>query len=151
VPGDPEGSRLLKALRYEDLEMPPGGKLPGAVLADFEAWVRAGAADPRDGKLATSRRIDIEAGKQFWSFQPPRRQAPPAVRHAAWPRRTVDTFLLARLEQAGLEPSPPVDRRTWLRRVSFDLIGLPPTPEEIEAFVQDPSPQAPERVVERLL
>jgi hypothetical protein len=151
VPGDPEASRLLKALRYEDLEMPPGGKLPGAILADFETWVRMGAADPRDGRAAAGRRIDLEAGKQFWSFQPPRRHAPPAVRHGAWPQRAIDAFVLARLEQAGLEPNPPADRRTWLRRISFDLIGLPPTLEEIEAFVQDPSPEARERVVERLL
>jgi hypothetical protein len=153
VPGDPAASLLLKALRYEDLEMPPKGKLPRRVVADFETWIKQGAADPRDGKAAPApaRQIDVEAGKRFWSFQPPRRHAVPEVRQRSWPERAIDRFLLARLEKAGLEPTPPADRRTWLRRVSFDLTGLPPRPAEIEAFVNDPSPQAAEKVVERLL
>jgi hypothetical protein len=105
----------------------------------------ASAAEPVRGP------IDVAAGKRFWSFQPPRPHAVPAVRNAAWPLRKIDYFILARLEKADLAPSAPADRRTWIRRVSFDLIGLPPTPEEVEAFVSDPAPDASERLVERLL
>jgi hypothetical protein len=95
--------------------------------------------------------VDVEAGKRFWSFQAPRSHPVPAVRDTAWPLTKIDYFLLARLETAGLKPSAAADRRTWIRRVSFDLVGLPPTPEEVEAFVSDPSPDAHERLVERLL
>ncbi len=153
IPGDPAASLLLKALRHEDLEMPPGSKLPDAVIADFQTWIKQGAADPRTSKVvaAADQSTDIAAGKKFWSFQPPQAHPAPKVQGAAWPRTKIDAFILARLEQAGLAPNPPADRRTWLRRVSFDLIGLPPTPEEIDAFVNDPSPDAPARVVERLL
>jgi hypothetical protein len=153
IPGDPTASLLLKALRHEDLEMPPGAKLPDSVIADFQSWIKQGAADPRAGQAVTAadKATDIAAGKKLWSFQPPRAYAAPQVRNAAWLRTKIDAFILARLEQAGLAPSPPADRQTWLRRVSFDLTGLPPTPEEIDAFVSDPSPDAPARVVERLL
>ena len=153
IPGDPAASLLLKALRHEDLEMPPGTKLPDSVIADFQSWIKQGAADPRAGQAVTApdKATDIAAGKKFWSFQPPRAHAAPEVRNPAWPRTKIDAFILARLEQAGLAPSPPAARQTWLRRASFDLIGLPPTPEEIDAFVNDPSPDAPARVVERLL
>jgi hypothetical protein len=150
VPGDPAASLLLSAIRYEDRKMPPGGKLPDAVIADFQDWIRRGAPDPRASLAATlpSKPMDLEAAKRFWSFQPPQPHAAPEVRNAAWPRKKIDRFILARLETAGLEPSPAADRRTWIRRVSFDLIGLPPSPEEIDAFLHDP---APEKVVERLL
>jgi hypothetical protein len=155
VPGDPDKSLLLKAIRYDhdDLKMPPKGKLPDKVIADFEAWIKQGAADPRDSNApkVAARTIDVAAGKQFWAFQPPQRHEPPVVRRADWPRGTIDRFLLARLEQAGLEPNPPADRRAWVRRVTFDLTGLPPTPEEVEAYVNDASPKAEAKVVERLL
>ncbi len=154
VPGEPDKSLLLKAVRYEDLEMPPKSRLPEAVVADIETWIKNGAADPRDGDTKTAAvpsTIDIAAGKQFWSFQPPRRYDPPPVRAADWPKQPIDRFILARLEAVDLKPSPPADRRTWIRRVTFDLIGLPPTPEEIEAFVRDPSPDADARVIDRLL
>jgi hypothetical protein len=153
VPGDPAASLLLKAIRYEDQEMPPSGKLPDRVIADFEKWIRQGAVDPREGKAAPppTKSIDIEAGKRFWSFQLPQAHAAPRVSNPTWARKKIDRFLLARLEQAGLKPNPPANRRTWIRRVSFDLIGLPPTPEEVERFVNDASPDAHEKVVERLL
>jgi hypothetical protein len=153
VPGDVAASLLLKALRYEDRKMPPGGKLPDPVIADFQSWIQKGAVDPREGKAATTaaRPIDFEAAKRLWSFQAPRAHGAPEVKDAAWPRKKIDSFLLARLEQSGLGPNPPADRRTWVRRASFDLIGLPPTPEEVEAFVNDPSPEADEKAVERLL
>jgi hypothetical protein len=153
VPGQPTASLLLKALRYEERQMPPGGKLPDAVIADFQTWIQQGAADPRTGGAvaAAPKPIDTEAGKHFWSFQPPQAHTPPAVRSSAWPRTKIDQLLLARLEQAGLSPSPPADRATWRRRVSFDLIGLPPTPEEVAEYVNDRSADADRKVVERLL
>jgi hypothetical protein len=153
VPGNPAASRLLKALRYDELQMPPAGKLPDQVIADFEAWIKHGAIDPRATAAPASqaRKIDFEAAKQFWAFRSPRRHQPPSVHQHEWAKRTIDQFILAGLEQAGLAPSPRADRRTWLRRVSFDLIGVPPTPEEVDAFVADRSPDAVEKVVERLL
>jgi hypothetical protein len=162
VPGDPVASRLMKALRYDELQMPPDGKLPEKVIADFERWIKQGAVDPRVATASNGGgigrptpsvlgKIDFEAAKQFWAFQPPRQHEPPAVRNSGWPRRKIDRLILAGLEQAGLGPSPAADRRTWLRRVSFDLVGLPPTPEELEAFVEDQSANAVEKVVERLL
>jgi len=155
VPGDPDGSLLVQALRFENFEMPPSGKLPPETIADFERWISRGAADPRDGSgvpvAAAAPTIDFAKGRQFWSFQPPRAFPLPAVKNAGWPRKRVDGFVLAPLEEAGLAPAADADRRTWLRRVTFDLIGLPPTPEEVEAFVGDESPDAAERVVDRLL
>jgi hypothetical protein len=151
VPNDPAASLLLKALRHEGLQMPPGAKLPDTVIADFATWIKQGAVDPRDGSGSLQRRLDIEAAKQFWAFRPPHRHPAPPVRNHEWPRQQIDYFLLARLEQAGLGPSPAADRRTWIRRVSFDLDGLPPSPDDVEAGVQDPTPNAAEKVVEGLL
>ncbi|HEY8503940.1 MAG TPA: DUF1549 and DUF1553 domain-containing protein, partial [Gemmataceae bacterium] len=101
--------------------------------------------------LAAEVPAGAKSGKAFWSFQRPQRHDPPAVRDTDWPRRRIDRFVLARLEAAGLAPSPEADRRTLIRRVTFDLTGLPPTPEEVDAFVADESPDAYERLVERLL
>lgn len=153
VPGEPGESLLVEALKFEDLKMPPTGKLPDEVIASFEAWVKQGAIDPRDASvpMTSAKKIDIAAAKQFWAFQPPRAHESPDVAAKAWPKRKIDGFVVAKLEQAGLTPSPPTDRRTWIRRVTFDLIGLPPTPDEVESFLQDESPSADERVVERLL
>jgi hypothetical protein len=132
--------------------MPPKEKLAEAVLGDFEQWVRMGAPDPRAGGAPVVRQgIDLEKGRQFWAFQTPRRHSPPTVRDTTWPRSDVDRFLLARLETRGLRPVADADRHTLLRRVSFDLIGLPPTPKEVEAFAADSSPRAFEAVVDRLL
>jgi hypothetical protein len=151
VPNDPAASLLMKALRYEELQMPPGGKLPDPVIADFATWIKNGAVDPRDGATSQQKKIDFEAAKKFWAFQPPQRHPLPSVRNQESPRQPIDHFILARLEQAGLELNPPADRRTWIRRISFDLIGLPPSPHEVEAFVNDQAPNAAEKVVERLL
>jgi hypothetical protein len=151
-PGKLDTSLLLQAIRYEGLEMPPDGKLPAAVIADFETWIRRGAPDPRDGTGPPARPgLDLKAARQFWSLQPVRRPPLPAVRNAAWPQSPVDHFVLAKLEQQGLSPSPPADKPTLLRRATYDLIGLPPTLEEIEAFLGDDSPGAFARVVDRLL
>jgi hypothetical protein len=154
VPGKPDESLLVKAIRYGDaaLEMPPTGKLPAAEIEIIEQWVASGAADPRQGgAVAKKRGVDIEAGRRHWAFQPVRDPAPPAVADATWPLDPVDRFLLARQEEAGLHPLADADRYAWLRRVSYDLTGLPPTPAEIAAFLSDSSPQAHERVVDRLL
>ncbi|MBV8879914.1 MAG: DUF1549 domain-containing protein, partial [Planctomycetaceae bacterium] len=143
VPGDPDKSLLIQALRYsDDLKMPPKGKLAKEVVEDFVAWVKRGAPDPR-GKGATAARkgINIEAGKTYWAFQPLK---PPAG-------GSIDALIGAKRDAAGIPPNGPADKRKLIRRATFDLIGLPPEPAEVEAFVRDDSPQAFEKVVERLL
>ena len=152
VPGDVEASLLLAALKYDGVEMPPKGKLPDAVLKDFETWVLMGAPDPRKAAVELpTRSIDIEEGRKHWAFQPVANPEPPQVQDAGWPIDPLDRFLLAKLDAAGVGPNADVDRHTWLRRVSLDLTGLPPTLSEIEAFLQDSSPAAWEQVVDRLL
>jgi hypothetical protein len=152
VPGKPDESLLLEALRHDGIEMPPKSKLPDPVIADFARWVEIGAPDPRIGKAAPARAgIDLEAGRAFWSYQPPRRHTPPAVADAGWPRTDIDRFLLAALEARGLKPVADADRATLARRLSYDLVGLPLTPGEIDAFADDDAPGAYERLVDRLL
>lgn len=152
VPEHPDQSLLIKALKYDGFEMPPKGRLPANVVADFEQWVRQGAVDPRvRPAVAASTKMDFAEASKLWSFQPPRLSPPPVVQQADWPRRDLDRFILARLEELGLKPSAPADRRTLIRRATFDLIGLPPSPEEVEAFVNDTSAHAFENVVDRLL
>ena len=154
VPGSLDESVLMEALRSEGkLKMPPMGKLPDDVIADFEQWIQMGAPDPREGKTQVSSNIDLEKGREFWAFQRPARPAAPEVQRIDWPRGAVDQFILARLEAKGLEPVADADRAALLRRASFDLVGLPPTPEELESFLQDsdPTPQAFRKVVDRLL
>jgi hypothetical protein len=153
VPGKPEKSLILQALRYSEdfYQMPPDGKLPKNVAADFETWIRGGAVDPRDGKAVAKKTIDFDSAREHWAFQPVQDAKPPTVRNRSWGRTPVDDFILARLEAKGLPPAAPADRRTLIRRVTFDLTGLPPTPDEVEAFLADDSPGAFERVVDRLL
>ena len=154
VPGSVRNSLLIKAIKQTDdhLKMPPKSKLSDEVVADFEKWIATGAADPRDGKMATAQKeIDIEKGRQFWAFQPPRRRVSPDVQNAAWPRSDIDEFILAGLEAKGLKPVADADPRALIRRVYFDLIGLPPLPEDVEAFSRDPSPAALAAVVDKLL
>jgi hypothetical protein len=154
VAGRVDRSLLIRAVRYQDeaLQMPPGGKLPARTIALLEEWVRRGAVMPdRASSAAVKQSIDLAAGRKFWSFQPLQRGALPAVRDRGWPRQRIDTFLLAPLEQHGLTPSPAASRRVLIRRAMFDLVGLPPTPEEVEAFVNDQSPNAYARLVDRLL
>ncbi len=132
--------------------MPPKGKLAASVIQDFETWIAMGAPDPRvakDPKLA--RTIDIDEGRKHWAFQPVADPVPPAVKDVAWPVDPLDQFVLARLEARGLRPEVDANRYTWLRRVSLDLTGLPPTPADIDAFVCDNSPHAWATVVDRLL
>jgi len=154
VSGKPNDSLLIKALRHEDgLEMPPKGKLSDEVINDFVKWVELGAPDPRKGGPVKiiKREIDIKAGQQFWSFKPIAAPSIPAVKAAHWPDSTIDRFVLAKLEAAGIQPNADADRTTLLRRVSFDLIGVPPSPAEMDAFAADQSPEAYGNVVDRLL
>jgi hypothetical protein len=149
VPGRPDKSLLIDAVRHRgELQMPPGRKLRDEQVAALERWVAAGAPWPADARIAD--RSD-EARRHHWAFQRVGAPVPPPVRRPDWCRTPIDAFVLARLEVAGLEPSPPADRRTLIRRASYDLTGLPPTPEEVEAFVADPDPDAFARVVDRLL
>jgi hypothetical protein len=155
APGDPSSSLLVKAVSYTslDLKMPPTGKLSDDQIGHLEAWIRMGAPDPRS---ATSPEIeedgiDLAEGRQFWSLRPIGQPALPSVRNTDWVRTDVDRFVLARLEAEGLEAPPDVDRRTLLRRATFDLTGLPPAPAEIDAFLTDTAPGAYVRAVERLL
>ena len=156
-PGDPDGSRLIEAVSYRnlDLQMPPAGRLSDQQVADLRHWVEAGAADPRrrdsDRPANPPTGMSIEAGRQFWSFRPRASVSPPRPADPGWVRTPIDAFILDRLDGAGLAAAPPADRRTLIRRVTFDLTGLPPTPEETEAFLADESPGAWERVIDRLL
>jgi hypothetical protein len=153
-PGDPERSLLVKAVRFQDasLRMPPQGKLRPEEIALLEEWVRRGANDPRVAAAPAPRGdIDLQKGRRFWAFQPVSAPRVPVVKDRAWPLDTVDRFVLSRLEKARLRPNGAADRYTWLRRVSFDLTGLPPTPAEVAAFVNDRSPRAYAAVVDRLL
>jgi len=155
VPGNPDESLLIEAVLYNnaDLQMPPEGRLSDRQIAVLQRWVRDGAIDPRrsSGPVKPQEEIDLEAGRRFWAFRPPAKPALPQVGRSRWPRTPIDHFVLAKLEQAGLAPAAAADRVTWLRRVTFDLIGLPPAPAEIEAFLADTSPTAEQRVVDRLL
>ncbi|MSU48846.1 MAG: DUF1549 domain-containing protein [Opitutus sp.] len=158
VPGDPAKSLLLEAIRYanEDLQMPPekeGGKLPAGVIANFEQWIKMGAPDPREGgaKIASARALALEKGREFWAFQPVKKTAAPAVKDAAWPHNDIDRHLLAAMEAKGVNPVGDAERRALIRRVSFDLTGLPPTAEQIAAFVAEESPEALTTLVDRLL
>jgi hypothetical protein len=152
VPGDPEKSLLIKAVRYTDpeLQMPPKGeRLTAQQIADLVTWVRMGAPDPRDGvAVAGGKKQDAAS---HWAFQPVREVQPPAPRDPAWAKNPIDAFIAGRLDEEGLKPSPPADRRSLVRRVYFDLIGLPPTPEEVDAFANQATPAALADLVERLL
>jgi hypothetical protein len=155
APGKPDESLLIKALRHEDFEMPPAGKLAESVIDDFGRWVREGAPDPREEVAAPAARraepIDVANGRKYWSFTPPRPVDPPTTRDTVWPASDVDRFVLAKLETEGFTPSPDADRAALLRRATFDLTGLPPTPNELANFVADMSPDAFAKVVDRLL
>ena len=158
VPGDVQQSLLMNALRYDDgLEMPPSGKLSDEVIGNFEKWIKMGAPDPRTTSSSTttaslkSKTVDIEAGRKHWAYQPVKKYAVPAVSDTSWPIEPTDHFILASLEKAKIRPVAEADRHTLLRRVSLDLTGLPPTPEQIQAFISDKSPEAWARVVDRLL
>lgn len=157
MPDRPEASLLIKAIEYAgDLKMPPSKKLPAGQIADLVRWVKLGAPWPKEevSGVAPVRHGEFqitEHDRAHWAFQPVKRPALPAVRDGGWARNPIDTFVLARLESRGLQPNPPASKRELLRRVYYDVTGLPPTPQEVEAFAADPAPAAYETVVERLL
>ena len=153
VPGDVDAGVLMAALRHEGkLKMPPMGKLPAGVIEDFASWIRMGAPDPREVNISrTQSTIDVEKGRGYWAFQAPEKAGFPAVRGAAWPRGAIDQFILAKIEEKGLRPVGDVSREALIRRASYDLTGLPPTPAEIAAFVADDDERAFHKVVDRLL
>ena len=151
VAGQPDKSKLIEAVAYknQDLQMPPKSPLSAAELEALTQWVEMGAPDPRTGAVAakSAMGMDVKTGREFWSFKPLAAPAPPQVRDTAWVKTPVDAFLLAQLEAKGLSPAPPADKRSLIRRATQDLTGLPPTPDEVEAFLKDDSADAFSRVV----
>ena len=151
--------RLVKALSYTDplLQMPPSGKLPDTVIADFEKWIAGGmpmSAAPAGAAASPAatayKGMSLEDGRKWWAFQPLKRVPPPKVKNAAWPVNPIDSFILEKLEAKGLKPSPLEEKRTLVRRAYVDLVGYKPTYQEVEAFANDPSPDAWEALIDRL-
>jgi mono/diheme cytochrome c family protein/cytochrome c553 len=156
VPGEPDQSLLMKAIKHEDekLAMPKGGKLKPQEIADIATWIRNGAAwpEPKVAPAAPSKGFEISKEmREFWSWKPLAKPEPPTVKNSAWAKTPIDRFILARLEEEGLKPVAPASRRTLIRRVTLNLTGLPPTADEVEAFVADKSPDAYAKLVDRLL
>ncbi|MCA9117814.1 MAG: DUF1549 domain-containing protein, partial [Planctomycetaceae bacterium] len=154
IPGKPASSLLITAVGYQDndLKMPPDEKLSARQIADLTRWVELGAPHPDSGKVKIAKprsRVDIEAGRQHWAFQPLTKPAVPQLDTPV--RHPIDAFLTAAQSEQGLRPLGAADRRTWIRRATFDLTGLPPTPAEIDAFLADDSDAAFADVVDRLL
>ncbi len=160
IAGNASESLLIEAIRYQSLEMPPKGKLDAATIQAFEDWIAAGAADPRTQRpagapaqpahAAAGMQDDWDTSLDYWSFRSPQFTAVPAIGNA-WARSPIDAYVFDKLQEHDLQPAPEADRATWLRRVSFDLTGLPPSLEELDAFLGDVRSDAYERVVERLL
>ena len=159
VPENLRDSLLIEAIRWEsaDIQMPPKKQLPPDVIADLERWVAMGAPDPRNNafdirnQLPTEYEIDWETARDHWAYKPPVQPAIPNVQDQDWPHNTIDNFTLAEMETQGLTPVADANRETLIRRLYFDLIGLPPTPQTVQAFVADRSPDAIETAVDRLL
>jgi hypothetical protein len=156
VPGKPKESLLLDAVNYASLEMPPDGKLKESEIEILTQWVAIGAPWPKEhgGAGPGLRKVKdkiTDEDRQYWAFQPVRRLPVPDVADDSWSRGPLDRFLLVRMQQEGLTPAPEADRSTLIRRLSFDLTGLPPTTAEMEEFENDLSPDAYERLVDRLL
>ncbi|MEK0424390.1 MAG: hypothetical protein RJB11_481, partial [Planctomycetota bacterium] len=158
VPGDLENSILWHAINYRDYRMPPRGKLPPQVIADFKTWIQMGAPDPRvnQGVVVNSKVTaeDIEKGKSFWSFVQPKKVEPVVEKHQAWGQTPIDRYVASKWEEQQIEPSEDCDPNTLVRRLTFDLTGLPPSPEQRAGFLRDwnASPQdAIERMVDELL
>ncbi len=153
MPGKPDKSLLLTAIRYDGIEMPPSGKLDERIIADFETWITKGAEDPRnalDLESLQPSEIDWDVAKSFWAFQPPTTHRPSAALDN-WGNGRIDSFVLAQLQAAGVAPNPPAEKATLLRRMSFDLTGLPPTIEQLHGFLADDRPGATRRMVDQLL
>ncbi|MBM3970284.1 MAG: DUF1553 domain-containing protein [Planctomycetes bacterium] len=153
VKGKSAESLLIKALKHDGIEMPPSGKLSSEIVADFAKWIDLGAPDPRKGDAPAKpkREISLEEGRQWWSFQPLKSVEPPTVAAGTSSASSIDRFVVAAQQTHGLKPNGPATKEKLIRRAYFDLIGLPPTPEQIAAFVTDASPQAFEKVIDGLL
>jgi hypothetical protein len=153
VPGDVGASALIAAIRHETFEMPPKSKLPKAVIDDFVKWVEMGAPDPRSGEqvVVEKKDVDVEEGKRFWSFQPLKNAAPPEVKSTDWCNTDIDRFILTKLEERSISPNTQAASRTLIRRLYFDLWGLPPESADVEVFVNDDAPDRVTRLVDRLL
>ncbi|MFN7921232.1 MAG: PSD1 and planctomycete cytochrome C domain-containing protein [Bryobacteraceae bacterium] len=156
MPGDPAQSLVVKAIHQSDptLKMPPSGKLADSEIADLESWIKSGAtwpATPAAPHPTGAKYAITPEQRSWWAFQPVRKPRPPQVKDAAWGKQPIDAFVLARLEQKGLKPNPAANPRDLIRRAYYDLIGLPPTAEQIDAFVKDKSPGAFAKVIEDLL
>ena len=150
VPKNVAESLLISALRHDGFEMPPKGKLPDSVIADFVKWVEMDAPDPRDRELV-EKSIDFDEAGKHWAYQPITQPAVPKVERSDWAKNAIDYFTLAKMEQLKLQPVDQAGKRELIRRATFDLTGLPPTPEDVAAFLQDDSPNAFENVINRLL
>lgn len=157
TPGSLADSSIYEAILWQnpDSQMPPKQKLPDDVIANFKKWIEMGAPDPREQKVASAtagkRVIDVDAGRQHWSFKKPVKQTPPMVVTSGWARTDIDRFVLAMMEENKLRPVRDADRPTLIRRIAFDLTGLPPTPDEVKAFIADQSPEAVKRVIDLYL
>lgn len=155
APGAPEASLLIHAVKHldPDMAMPPKKKISDLEIADLEQWVRMGVPYPgtNDTSKLLADVIDWDKARQFWSFQPIKRVEPPKVKNTRWPRNDIDKFILARLEKEKLTPANDAEKRALVRRATYDLTGLPPTPEEVDAFLNDNSSNAFEKVIDRLL
>ena len=157
VPRDPEASLLMTAVKYSnlDLQMPPSGKLAVHEIQDIKTWIDMGAPDPRSvdtvAALKAKKAMDWGKARDFWSLRPLTKPEVPELADSEWSMTIIDRYLFAGMNQHGLEPSSDASSEVWLRRATYDLIGLPPTPEQIDSFVHDYSPEAYHNVVDRLL
>ncbi len=151
----PESSLLLSAINHESFEMPPGEKLPQENIDDIRLWLQLGMpwtpGEEVDHGEAEKKSLVDDAARQWWAFQKPQITEPPPVENEAWCHNEIDRFVLAKLEASGIQPAPPADRQTLIRRACYDLTGLPPTAEQVAAFVSDEDPAAWEKLVEQLL
>lgn len=157
VPFDPDSSLLMTAVKYSnvDLQMPPSKKLAAHQLDDIRTWIAMGAPDPRSedtvAQANAKKAIDWDKARDFWSLKPLTKPIPPESNQSGWPINAIDRFALSSMERSGLRPSDDASRETWIRRATYDLTGLPPAPEHIDAFVQDPGLNAYANVIDRLL
>ncbi len=157
TPGSLAESSLYEAITCsnDDMQMTTNNHFPDEVVANFRKWIEMGAPDPREQKAANAaggrRQINMDEGRKHWAFQKPVKAAPPAVKTEGWARTELDRFVLAGLEKAGLQPVSDADRATLIRRIAYDLTGLPPTPDEVKSFLADTSPDAVKRVIDQYL
>ncbi len=152
VPGKPEESLLIEAIKYESFEMPPTGQLAVKDVEQFERWIKDNAEWPKNiGQLREGSVQITETDKDWWAFQPVQKPDIPNHPKDEWSQNPIDRFVYDRLAQKGMQPAPEADRLTLVRRLYFDLVGMPPTPKEIEAFLKDDSPKAWENLVDQLL